>query len=98
ETYNKAQVFTYQGFVNFKRTFGGNEVSFLGVAELQKGNFKNLNTSMKNLPLEIDEYDLGSSNPSDYTLGGSARESIHVGYVYRAGYVYESKYMFEVAG
>lgn len=98
ETYNKAQVFTYQGFVNFKRTFGGNEISFLGVAELQKGNFKNLNTSMKNLPLEIDEYDLGSSNPSDYTLGGSTRESIHVGYVYRAGYVYESKYMLEVVG
>lgn len=98
EKYNKSQIFTYQGFVNYKRTFGSSEVSFLGVAELQKGNSKNLATSMKNLPLEIDEYDLGSSNPSDYTLGGSTRESVHVGYVYRAGYVYRSKYLAEVAG
>ncbi len=98
ESYNKTQVFTYQGYLDYKRTFGLNEISFLGVAELQKGNQNILNTSMKNLPLEIDEYNLGSSNPSDYTLGGSSSESIHVGYVYRAGYVYDGKYMVEVAG
>ena len=98
EAYSKRQTFTYQGFVNYQRTFDLHEISFLGVAELRKSNYKILSTSMKNFPLAIDEFDLGSSNTNDYSISGSSSEAIQVGYVYRAGYVYDSKYMFEAAG
>jgi len=98
ETYYKGQTFTYQGFVNYHRTFADQEITFLGVAELRKSNDKFLSASMQNFLLAIDEFDLGSSNKSDYSISGSSSEAIQVGYVYRAGYIYKNKYMVEAAG
>ncbi|MFT3949582.1 MAG: TonB-dependent receptor [Agriterribacter sp.] len=98
ETYSEKQAFTYQGYLNYHNVIKDHDITFLGVAELRKSNYKILNTSMKNFPLAIDEFDLGSSNTSDYSISGSSSESIQVGYVYKAGYVYKSKYMVEAAG
>ena len=98
ESYSNGQTFTYQGIVNYHRTFDVHDITFLGVAELRKSNYKNLNASMINFELAIDEFDLGSSNTSDYSIGGSSSEATQVGYVYKAGYIYDNKYMVEVAG
>ena len=98
ETYSKKQTYTYQAFLNYQRTFGSHEISFLGVAELRKSNYKILTTTMKNFSLDIDEFNLGSSNTSDYSITGTSDEAIQVGYVYRAGYIYENKYMVEASG
>lgn len=90
--------FTYQGFINYGNTFGKHSVSALGVVEVRTAFHEYVNASRSNYQLNIDELNLGSSDPEDASNAGSSSESSQVGYVYRLTYSYEGKYLFETSG
>ncbi|MFO7370057.1 MAG: TonB-dependent receptor [Bacteroidales bacterium] len=90
--------FTFQGYINFNRTFGKHEVTGLFVAEAGKNNYSMINARRNNYNLNIDELNLGSSDKTDFDNGGESKEGAKIGYVYRLGYNYSSKYMLEVSG
>lgn len=98
EDYTRANSFTYQGYVNYKRTFGNHDVSFTGVAELQKSNYYRYYASKLNYIVDIDEFDMGSSDKQDFSVGGNSGQTIQLGYVYRMDYAYKNKYLAEATG
>ncbi|MBU3821487.1 TonB-dependent receptor [Flavobacteriaceae bacterium XHP0103] len=96
--YSKNVNYTYQGYINYKRTFGDHDVTGLFVAEAQKNTNENFNARRNNFALQIDELSLGSSNRLDYDNGGGSGTGSNIGYVYRVGYAYKNKYIFEASG
>src|SRR5690606_33262460 len=98
QEYRKNVNYTYQGYINYKRTFGDHDVTGLFVAEARKNTNENFNARRNNFALQIDELSLGSSNRLDYDNGGGSGTGSEIGYVYRVGYTYKNKYIFEASG
>jgi len=96
QTYRK--YFTYQGFVNYQRTFGLHEFTGLLVAEARNNQYNTFSARRNNFAVDVDEIDMGSSVKTDYDNGGSSSVGTQIGYVYRVGYVYNNKYMAEASG
>ncbi len=94
----KNHVFTYQGFVNYQRTFGVHEFTGLFVAEARRNTFDQFWAQRNNYAVDVDELDMGSSAKIDYDNGGSSGVGTQIGYVYRLGYVYDNKYLLEASG
>nr|WKN36352.1 TonB-dependent receptor [Tunicatimonas sp. TK19036] len=90
--------FTYQGYINYNRTFGAHSLSGLIVAEARKSSNDWFRTRRNNFAVEIDEISLGSSNKLDYDNAGSSGTGSELGYVYRLGYAYKDKYIVEASG
>ena len=90
--------YTYQGYLNYQRTFGKSEVTGLAVAEWRNNNFDYIFARRNNFAIGIDEMSLGSSSKNDYDNGGSSSVGAQIGYVYRVGYVYNNRYMLEASG
>lgn len=90
--------FTYQGYINYNRTFGDHSVSALFVAEARETKSDWFNTRRNNFAIEIDELSLGSSDKLDYDNAGSSSTASELGYVYRVGYTYKDKYILEASG
>lgn len=90
--------FTYQGFLNYDKSFGKHNVTVLGVVEVGDIFHDYFSASRSNYQLYIDELNLGSSDPEDAGNGGSSSESTRIGYVYRFAYNYGEKYLFETSG
>ena len=90
--------YTYQGYINYNRTFGDHSVSGLFVAEARKTKYKWFNAQRNNFDIRIDELNMGSSDKNDYDNGGSSSTGSEIGYVYRFGYTYQDKYIFEASG
>lgn len=98
QEYNKGVNYTYQGYINYKRTFGDHNVTGLFVAEARKNSYEYFNTRRNNFALQIDELSLGSSNRLDYDNAGGSNTGSEIGYVYRVGYTYKDKYILEASG
>lgn len=98
ESFQKTQNFTYQGILNYHNTFGKNEVSGLIVAEARNGLLTGFNAQINNYALNVDEFNFGSSNKNDYTIGGTSSTSSQVGYVYTVEDVFDEKYLFQASG
>jgi TonB-linked SusC/RagA family outer membrane protein len=98
QEYNKGANYTYQAYVNYKRSFGDHNVTGLFVAEARENTYEYFNTSRNNFALQIDELSLGSSNRLDYNNGGGSNTGSEIGYVYRVGYTYKDKYILEASG
>ncbi len=91
--------YTYQGMINYKRTFNKlHEVTGLLVAEAKNSKYNTFSARRNNYSVLIDELDLGSSSTADAKNSGSSSEGSQIGYVYRLDYTYNSKYMVEASG
>ncbi len=98
QEYNKGTNYTYQGYLNYRRSFGNHNLTGLVVVEARKNTYEHFRTRRNNFAILIDELDLGSSNRLDYSNSGNSRTGSEIGYVYRLGYTYKDKYIFEAAG
>lgn len=96
--YWESQNFTYQGMINYGRTFGKHSVSGLLVAEARENNVKTFDARRNNFAINIDELSLGSSDKADFDNSGSSSTGSQLGYVYRVNYEYDGKYLFEASG
>ncbi len=90
--------YTYQGYINYNRTFGKHEITGLFVAEARNNDYDYLFARRNNFAVSIDELSLGSSSKSDYDNGGSSSVGSQIGYVYRLGWNYNNRYMVEASG
>jgi TonB-linked SusC/RagA family outer membrane protein len=98
ESYNQNQAFTYQGTLNYARSFGKSDVSFLGVVEERIVKSENFNAARIDYNLAIDELNYGGPAPTDATNGGASSGSKQLGYIYRADYAYNKEYLLEATG
>ncbi len=98
QEYNKGTNYTYQGYLNYKNTFGDHNVTGLFVVEARKNTYEYFRTRRNNFAIEIDELSLGSSNRLDYDNAGGSSTGSEIGYVYRVGYTYKDKYILEASG
>ncbi len=74
EQYLKSENFTYQGILTYHNTFGKNSVSGLVVAEARNNINSNFNARINNYSLQVDEFNFGSSNRNDYSIGGTSEQ------------------------
>jgi len=95
---NRNRNYTYQGYINYQRAFGRNEITGLLVAEARSNTSDYLFARRNNFAIGIDEMNLGSSSKTDYDNGGSSSAGTQIGYVYRLGYVFNNRYMLEATG
>lgn len=98
QEYNKGVNYTYQGYLNYKRSFGNHNLTGLFVVEARKNTYEFFRTRRNNFALQIDELNLGSSNRLDYDNAGVSSTGSEIGYVYRVGYTFKDKYIFEASG
>jgi TonB-linked SusC/RagA family outer membrane protein len=98
EQYNKAENFTYQGILNYHDNFGKNSVTGLLVAEARNNLNSFFNAQINNYSLLVDEFNFGSSNKNDYSIGGSSGTSSQVGYAYTLEDVFDGKYSLQASG
>ncbi|WP_429380251.1 SusC/RagA family TonB-linked outer membrane protein [Mucilaginibacter sp. UYCu711] len=98
ETYYQNKSFTYQGILDYKGSFGKNNIGFTGVVESRNVKYQTFTASRINYNLGIDELDYGGPGTTDLTNGGSSSAQKQLGYVYRATYNYGEKYLFEASG
>jgi len=98
QTDTRRRYYTYQGYLNYARSFGLHDITGLVVAEARNNNYDRLYGRRNNFAVGIDELDLGSSDKGDYDNGGSSSVGAQIGYVYRFGYTYNDRYMFEASG
>lgn len=90
--------FTYQGYLNYNRTFGDHALTGLVVVEARKMKGDTSTTRRNNFAIGIDEMSFGSSNKLDYDNSGTSGTGSELGYVYRLGYTYKDRYILEAAG
>jgi len=95
---SRRRSYTYQGYINYARTFGKHEITGLVVAEARNNDYDYLYARRNNFAVSIDELSLGSSSKTDYDNGGSSSVGAQMGYVYRLGWNYSGKYLFEASG
>jgi len=98
ESYNEAQAFTYQGYINYKHTFGQHDVGGLVVLESRNINGANFAAGRTNYNINIPELNTGSSTPGDITNNGSSSENKQRSLIYRLTYAYAGKYLLETSG
>jgi len=98
ENYYKNENFTYQGYLNYHRTFGEHTITGLVVAEARNNKFDSLYASRKGFSVDVDELSLGTSDRQNFDNGGASRTGSQVGYVYRLDYSYAGKYLLEATG
>jgi len=98
QTQTRRTSLSYQGFVNYSRSFGSHDITGLLVAEARENRWDQLYARRNNFAIDVDELNMGSSDKSDFDNGGSSSTGTQIGYVYRFGYVYDHKYMFEASG
>lgn len=89
---------TYQGLLNYARSFGKSDVTGLLVVEDRNINYQTFGASRINYNLNIDELNYGGPAPSDATNSGYSSGEKQIGYVYRLGYAYNKRYLFEASG
>jgi len=90
--------FTYQGYLNYDKTFGDHQLTGLFVAEARNYKENWFTARRNNFSLQIDELGLGSSDRMDFENDGLSFTGSEIGYVYRVGYSYKQRYIIEAAG
>ena len=94
----RMRTYTYQGYLNYNRSFGDHSITALFVAEATNRTSDFFSARRDNFTLDIDELDFGSSVLADSTNNGSSVSSSEIGYVYRLGYNYNNKYIIDISG
>ncbi len=94
----RSKKFTYQGYINYDRSFGDHDISALFVAEARETKNDFFTTRRNNFAIQIDELSFGSSDKADYDNSGSSSTGSEIGYVYRLGYTYKNRYIVEASG
>ena len=95
---NRSQRFTYQGYINYRNSFGDHNFTGLLVAEARNHINNNFSARRDNFAVAIDELNMGSSNKNNFYNGGFSSTGSQAGFVYRLGYNYANKYLFEASG
>src|SRR5690606_25138141 len=78
--------YTYQGYIDDQKTFGGHSVTALGVVEVRETSSSELMTRRNNFAIGIDELSFGSSDKLGYGNSGISSTGTDIGYGYRVGY------------
>lgn len=98
QEYAQQRTYTYQGYLNYKRTFGRHDITGLLVAEARDSDSSAFSARRNNFGVNIDELSMGSSNKNDFDNSGSSSTGSQIGFVYRVGYSYANKYLVEASG
>jgi TonB-linked SusC/RagA family outer membrane protein len=98
ESFSQNITLTYQGLLNYARSFGKSDITGLIVVEDKNVNYQTFYAQRINYNLNIDELNYGGPAASDATNGGLSSGEKQIGYVYRLGYAYDKKYLFEASG
>jgi TonB-linked SusC/RagA family outer membrane protein len=98
QSYGNNQTFTYQGVINYARTFGDHDIAFMAVAEARNGKGLSLGASRRGYSVDVDELNLGTSNRLNFDNNGSSNTSSQIGYVYKANYAFKNRYLIEATG
>lgn len=98
ESYNSRYQLTFQGSLNYVKSFGRSNIAALGVLETKENNMRNFGAIRRNYDLDVDELNMGSSNQADISNSGSSSFARQLGVVYRLSYDYADKYLFEASG
>ncbi|SEW28731.1 TonB-linked outer membrane protein, SusC/RagA family [Chitinophaga sp. YR573] len=98
QKYAQQRIYTFQGYLNYQRTFGKHDITGLVVAEARKSDSSAFSARRNNFGVNIDELGMGSSDKSDFDNGGSSSAGSQIGFVYRVGYSYAHKYLLEASG
>lgn len=98
QSYSKETQLTFQGSLNYNKTFGRHTVGLLGLIESKANDYYVMGALRRNYGLSIDELNMGSSTQSDINNSGSSSSGRQMGLVYRVQYDYNSKYLFEASG
>ncbi len=94
----QSQAFTYQGFLNYTRSFGKHDVSAVVVSEYRKTKGTSFGAGRTNFNVSIPELSNGSSELTDRSNYGSSSEGRQYGLVFKTAYAYAGKYLLEIAG
>jgi TonB-linked SusC/RagA family outer membrane protein len=89
---------TYQGSLNYDRTFGKSNIGGLVLFEANSNDDLTFGAGRRNYNLSIGELSMGSSSLADMSNFGSSSSARQMGVVYRATYAYDNKYLFEASG
>jgi TonB-linked SusC/RagA family outer membrane protein len=98
QSHSKRVNYTYQGFLNYSRSFGLHNVSGLIVAEARNSTYAEQSSARNYFAVPIDEMDLGPSNKLNFNNGGFSSTSSMLGFVYRLSYNFKERYLFEASG
>jgi TonB-linked SusC/RagA family outer membrane protein len=98
QDYAQQRAYTFQGYLNYKRTFGKHDITGLVVAEARKSDSTAFSARRNNFGVNIDELSMGSSNKNDFDNSGSSSTGSQIGFVYRLGYSYAGQYLVEASG
>ena len=98
QEFAQQRTYTYQGYLNYKRSFGKHDITGLVVAEARDSDSSAFSARRNNFGVNIDELSMGSSNKNDFDNTGSSSTGSQIGFVYRVGYSYAGKYLVEAAG
>ncbi|WP_316837273.1 TonB-dependent receptor [Pedobacter nutrimenti] len=98
ENYYQTHSFTYQGILNYQRSFGKSDITALAVVESRIIKYQQFGAYRQNYNLDIDELNFGGPASTDQTNQGFSNGQKQLGYVYRVGYAYDKKYLFEATG
>src|SRR5690606_8551751 len=98
ENYQHRKQLTFQGSLNYQKSFGKNNLGIIGVFESKENVVHNLGAARTNYDLDVPEINMGSSNQANISNSGSSSIARQVGFVYRLSYDYKDKYLFEASG
>ncbi|OUJ71025.1 SusC/RagA family TonB-linked outer membrane protein [Hymenobacter crusticola] len=98
EYYAQDRALTFQGYLNYAKSFGKSEVTGLAVVEWRTLNHQQFQANRINYNTSIDELDFGGPAAADATNGGTSFQTKQLGYIYRVTYAYADKYLLEASG
>ncbi len=98
ESFAQSQAFTYQGYLNYHRSFGKSDVTGLVVLEARNTKSSLFTAGRINYNVPIAELNDGSSNSTDINNSGYSLATKQLSAVYRGTYAYDNKYLFEASG
>ncbi|WP_431294396.1 SusC/RagA family TonB-linked outer membrane protein [Pedobacter sp. P26] len=94
----QSQALTYQGFLNYNRSFGKHDFGATLVSEYRNTKETTFGAGRSNFNVAIPELSNGSSELTDRSNYGSSSEGRQYGLVFRATYAYAGKYLAEISG
>jgi len=90
--------YTFQGYLNYEKHFGKNNINGLAVYERRWGNYNDLEAGRSQYDFTVPELNMGSPDHNYQSNGGYSTSYAQEGVVGRIGYNYDEKYLLEFAG
>jgi TonB-linked SusC/RagA family outer membrane protein len=98
ESFQQAQAFTYQGYINYHNSFGKSDITGLIVLEARNTKESAFGAGRVNYNIDVPELNNGSANSTDISNYGNSGETKQKSAVYRVAYSYDGKYLLEASG